>query len=86
MHEMSLALEVCRLAEERLGTAGSRRLRTVGLELGQAAGIECENLEFCLDAILAGPPFGAARTAITPVAGDDLRLTFLEVDDDGPDD
>ena len=85
MHQMSLALEVCRLAEVRLGPNGAGRLRTVGLELGKEAGIEEQNLTFCLDAMLSGPPFGEARVAITSVAGEDLRLAYLEVDDAGSD-
>ncbi|HEX6644572.1 MAG TPA: hydrogenase/urease maturation nickel metallochaperone HypA [Gemmatimonadales bacterium] len=86
MHELSLALEVCRIAEAQLDGADARRLRRVGLEVGEDANIEVANFEFCLEALLGAPPFGAARPAITRCPGADLRLAFMEVDDDGPDD
>ena len=86
MHELSVALEVCRMAEERLGPGGSGRLRVVGLEVGEDAGLEPANLEFCLDALLSQRPFGAARSHVNRCAGDVLRLDYLEVDDGNPDD
>jgi Zn finger protein HypA/HybF involved in hydrogenase expression len=86
MHELSVALEVCRMAEARLRPEELRRLRQVGVLVGSDAGIEADNLEFCLEALLAAPPFGRAVPAITRTAGDDLALAWLQVDDDGPDD
>jgi Zn finger protein HypA/HybF involved in hydrogenase expression len=86
MHELSVALEVCRMAEARLRPEELPRLRRVGLLVGNDAGIEADNLEFCLEALLAAPPFGRAVPAITRTAGDDLALAWLQVDDDGPDD
>jgi Zn finger protein HypA/HybF involved in hydrogenase expression len=77
---MSVAMEICRMAEERLGSTGSSRLRLVGLQVGDDAGLEPDNLAFCLDALLAYPPFGAARSELTRCAGDVLRLDFLEVE------
>ncbi len=86
MHELSLALEVCRIAEARLEGADARRLRRVGIEVGDEANIEVANFEFCLEALLGAPPFGGAMPAITRCPGADLRLAFMEVDDGGPDD
>ena len=86
MHELSLALEVCRIAEARLDGAEVRRLRRVGIEVGEDANIEVANFEFCLEALLGAPPFGAATPIVTRCPGEDLRLAFMEVDDDGPDD
>lgn len=86
MHELSLALEVCRLAEANLGDTPPNRLRTVAIELGDDANIEVENFRFCLESLLGAPPFGAARPEILPRSGDDLRLAYLEVDDGRPDD
>jgi Zn finger protein HypA/HybF involved in hydrogenase expression len=85
MHELSVAFEVCRMAEERLGPEASPRLRLVGLEVGDTCGLEPDNLSFCLDALLAQPPFGRARAELQRCSGDVLRLDYLEVDDD-PDD
>jgi len=86
MHELSVALEVCRMAEERLRPEERPRLRRVGVVVGADAGIEPENLEFCLEALLSAPPFGRATPAITRTAGTDLALAFLQVDDDGTND
>jgi Zn finger protein HypA/HybF involved in hydrogenase expression len=86
MHEMSVALEVCRMAEERLGSAGAGGLVAVGIEVGTDAGVEPESLAFCLEALLAEPPFTGAKPRIVRQPGDGLRLSYLEVTDAGPDD
>lgn len=85
MHELSLAMEVCRVAEARLGTTRAGRLRVVALSVGERSGVEQDNLAFCLEALLGQPPFGAAVPELTAVPGDDLRIEYLEVEDDDPD-
>lgn len=85
MHEMSIALEIARIAHERLGEAAPR-LVTVGLEVGEDAGVEPASLEFCLEAVLATPPFCGAKGLVTRARGDVLQLAYLEVDDGDPDD
>lgn len=82
VHEMSIALEVCRLAEEQVGPRGLASIVVVGLEVGDDAGVEIGNLEFCLEALLSRPPFGRARPVIERSRGDVLRLDYLEIDDD----
>jgi Zn finger protein HypA/HybF involved in hydrogenase expression len=86
MHEMSIALEVGRLAEEHIGGDAASRVVAVGVEVGDDAGVEPENLAFCLEAVLATPPFRGARPCIIRRSGDALRLAYLEVDDGRPDD
>lgn len=81
MHEMSIALEVCRIAETRLAHADLPRLVGVGLIVGDDAGVEPANLQFCLDALLAQPPFAGATAKIARCAGDALRVDYLEVDE-----
>jgi hydrogenase nickel incorporation protein HypA/HybF len=85
MHELSVAIEVCRMAEEKLGAEAVERLRVVGLLVGDDSGLEPENLTFCLDALLTQPPFGAAKTALERCPGDVLRVDYFEVDDGNPD-
>lgn len=82
MHEMSVALEVCRLAEERLGDAAAT-LVALGVTVGDDAGVEPENLAFCLEALLAEPPFHGAEPRILREPGDALHLSYLEVVDHG---
>lgn len=81
MHEMSVALEVCRIAEDRVGRAALPRVREIGVVVGARSGVEPESLRFCLAALLEHPPFGAARPALELTEGDDLRVAYLDVDD-----
>ena len=85
MHEMSIALEIARIAEDRLGDAAPQ-LVTVAVEVGDDAGVEPASLEFCLEAVLATPPFRGAKGTIVRTSGDVLQLAYLEVDDGNPDD
>lgn len=85
MHEMSMAMEIARIAEDTLGLTAPR-LVTVAVEVGDRAGVEPSSLEFCLDAVFAVPPFTGAKAMIVPAEGDVLQLAYLEVDDDNPDD
>jgi Zn finger protein HypA/HybF involved in hydrogenase expression len=83
MHEMSIAMEVCRIAEEQVGLAAMPRVREIGLVVGHRSGVEPDSLRFCLDALLDQPPFRGARTALEMTTGDDLRVAYLDLDDDG---
>ena len=82
MHELSLALDVCRIAEENVGSDALARVTAVGLDVGDRAGIEIDNFEFCLEALLGSAPFGNARPEIRRLEGDELNVTYVEVEDD----
>lgn len=86
MHELSLALEVCRQAEEVMDREGGVAMRRLAVEIGDEAGVEVENFRFCLDALLGAPPFNGARLELLRSDGAELRLAWLEVDDGCPDD
>ena len=86
MHELSVALEVCRLAEEQVGREACGQVVTVALDVGDDAGVDPSSLEFCLEALLKEPPFVGATPVVTRCSGDVLRLSYLEVDDGCPDD
>ncbi len=86
MHELSIALEVCRIAEEQVDPEDLPNIVELGLDIGDDAGIESANLEFCLEALLASPPFGGAKPVIRTLPGDLLQLSYLEVEDGRPDD
>jgi Zn finger protein HypA/HybF involved in hydrogenase expression len=81
MHEMSVALEVCRLAEEQVGREALPRVTGVGLEVGDRSGIVADNLAFCLDTLLTNPPFHAARAVVQQTCGEALRLEWVELED-----
>jgi Zn finger protein HypA/HybF involved in hydrogenase expression len=84
MHEMSMALEVGRLVERELERHPGRLL-SVGILVGDDAGLEPESLAFCLEAVLAHPPFAGARPVVSRTPGDALRLEYVEIDDGRPD-
>jgi Zn finger protein HypA/HybF involved in hydrogenase expression len=77
---MSLALEIARIAEAKLGDTAPQ-LVTVAVDVGDSAGVEFSSLEFCLEAVFATPPFAGAKPQIMRCAGDVLRVAYLEVDD-----
>lgn len=60
------------------------QLVELGLEVGNDSNLELANLEFCLDTLLAHPPFAGATVTITRAAGDDIRVCYLEIDDERP--
>ncbi len=82
MHEMGVAMEICRIAEARVGTESAAFVTRLAVTIGDEAGVEPSSLEFCLDALLAQPPFGGATAQIISTTGDTLRLDYLEIDDD----
>ena len=82
MHEMSIALNVCRIAVERVGQEKLPHVVAVGLEVGFDSGVDADNLEFWLEVMLSEPPFAGARPVIERRGGDVLRVSYLEIDDD----
>ena len=86
MHELSLALEVCRVAEAVREREGGSNVLSIGVEVGPDAGIEVENFRFCLETLLQGPPFGGARAELVPAGGETLRVSYVEIDDGRPND
>ena len=86
MHEMSIAMEVCRIAEDQVGLAALRDVREIGVLVGRDSGVEPDSLRFCLEALLDREPFRGARAALEISPGDDLRVSYLEIGDDSPTD
>jgi Zn finger protein HypA/HybF involved in hydrogenase expression len=86
MHELSLALEICRIAETTVGSAGAADIVEVGVEVGDQAGVEPGSLQFCLEVLLSQPPFTHATPCLVFSRGEALRVTYLEVNDGRPDD
>lgn len=84
MHEMSLALEICRIAEDQVGIDALRRVREVGLVVGRDSGVEPDNLVFCVEALLEQPPFAGAKAVMELSPGDVLRVDYLDLEDERP--
>jgi Zn finger protein HypA/HybF involved in hydrogenase expression len=81
VHELSLAVEIGRLAESQLGASVARCV-AVGVEVGTESGIEPSALEFCLEAVLSQPPWTGARAVLEQPPGDRFQLAWLEIEDD----
>ncbi len=79
-------MEVGRIAERQVRSEDIPRILQVAVEVGDDAGVEIESLRFCLEIVLATPPFQRATPIILQVPGDVLRVNYLEVDDARPDD
>jgi Zn finger protein HypA/HybF involved in hydrogenase expression len=84
MHEMGVAMEIVRIAEQKVGVADAQLVTRLDVVLGDDAGIDPSSLEFCLEALLAQPPFAGAVPNIIRERGDVLRLDSLEIDDERP--
>jgi Zn finger protein HypA/HybF involved in hydrogenase expression len=84
VHELSLALEICRITESQVGTSVLPRVQEVGIRVGTDSGVEPDSLAFCLEALLSAAPFSGARLRMELCDGDDLRVSYLEVEDDDP--
>ena len=78
---MSLALAVCEIAERAIGQRSPAQVREVVLDVGENAGVDLDNFEFCLTAVLQAPPFGIARPVLRRHAGSDLRVAHIEVEE-----
>ncbi|HUL01777.1 MAG TPA: hydrogenase/urease maturation nickel metallochaperone HypA [Gemmatimonadales bacterium] len=85
---MSIAIEVCRIAEQQALAAGpgAGSVVAVGVDVGESAGVELSSLTFCLETLLADPPFAGAKPVIRRSPGDVLRVSYIEVDDGRPND
>ncbi|MDH3205137.1 MAG: hydrogenase maturation nickel metallochaperone HypA [Gemmatimonadota bacterium] len=81
---MSVAMEICRIAEDQVGLDALCHVREIGVVVGRTSGVEPESLRFCLEALLANEPFRGARPTLELTSGDDLRVHYLEIDDDRP--
>lgn len=81
MHEMSVAMEICAIAERAIAGRSPSCVTEVVVDVGDLAGIEMQNLEFCLDTLLRTPPFGRARAVIRCEQGDVLRVASVEIDE-----
>ena len=78
---MSVAMEVCAIAERAIAGRSPSCITEVVVEVGDLAGIEIQNLEFCLDTLLRTPPFTRAHAVVRRERGDVLRVASVEIDE-----
>ena len=86
MHEMSIALEIGRIIEDRIAADRLADIVSVRLEVGDESGVELDSLQLSLEAVLASPPFAHTKAEIVHVPGDVLRVNQVEIRDGNPND
>lgn len=74
-------MEICAIAERAIGDRSPRCVTEVVVDIGEDAGVEIQNLEFCLDTLLRTPPFANARPVVRREPGDVLRVASVEIDE-----
>lgn len=88
MHELSLANEICNIVEREVqserGIGALACITVVAVEVGEQANVEPSSLQFCLDALLSAHPYGRGKAVLEFVPGDDLRVSWFELEEDGP--
>ncbi|MBK8980330.1 MAG: hydrogenase maturation nickel metallochaperone HypA [Planctomycetes bacterium] len=67
MHELSIALQILRSAEDAALRAGTPRVLAVHLQLGRLAGVVRESLDFAWDVATEGTPLAGAALHIEDV-------------------
>ena len=67
MHEMGIAMEVLRIAEEEARAAGAGRVLGLKLRVGRWSGVEPEALRFSLDALTEGTLLEGCRVELVSV-------------------
>ncbi len=83
MHELSIAAGIVEIASEEAARHGGR-VEVVHLTLGALSGVVREALEFSWDLACQETPVEGARLEIEAAAGDELRVTALEIADGEP--
>lgn len=69
MHEMSLCEGVLQVLEEQAKAQNFRRVKTVWLEIGELAGVDCEAMRFGFDAVMKGSLADGAALEIISLPG-----------------
>jgi hydrogenase nickel incorporation protein HypA/HybF len=78
MHELGIAQAIVEQSVEAARSAGSTRVTAVRVRIGELSGVAEEALRFCWDIATAGTILDAARLDCEQVAGQELRIEWLE--------
>lgn len=69
MHELSLCESLLEIIEEQASVHNYRRVRTVWLEVGRFAGVECDALRFSFDVVMRESLAEGAKLNIIDIPG-----------------
>jgi hydrogenase nickel incorporation protein HypA/HybF len=81
MHEMGIAQSILSSAEAVLSGRPGARLLSVGLRIGDWAGVDAGSLRFCFEALTKGTSGeGAALEIEAPGRSDALEIAYFELE------
>ena len=82
MHELSIAMSIADAAAEEASRHAGSRVCAVHLRLGALSGVAKDALLFSWEASREDAGLGSACLIIEEVAGRDLQVSALEIEDD----
>jgi hydrogenase nickel incorporation protein HypA/HybF len=80
VHELGIAGALIAAVEAEASRRRPARVVRAGVRIGQLAGVDAEALRFCVEALVEATPLETMALDIELAAGDELDLTYLEVD------
>ena len=86
MHEMGIASSILDAVQKELTRYPGYRAAKVQVRIGELAGVDCDSLQFCFDAIVKDSSFAPLELGIDACEGDELDLSSIEMDDTKMDD
>ena len=81
MHEMGIAGSILDAVAKEMERYPGHRAVKVGVRIGEFAGVDSESLRFCFDAVVKGSPVAPLELAIERMAGEELDLGALELEE-----
>jgi len=81
MHEMGIASSILDAVQKELVRYPQYRAIKVQVRIGELAGVDCDSLQFCFDAIVKDSSFAPLELGIEACSGDELDLSSIEMDD-----
>jgi len=81
MHELGIATSIIeKVKAEAARRPGARPVR-VGLRIGELAGVSPDSLTFCFESLVHGTELESVALSVETPAGDELELTYLELEE-----
>jgi Zn finger protein HypA/HybF involved in hydrogenase expression len=81
MHEMGIASSILEAVRKELLLYPQYRAAKVQIRIGEFAGVDQDSLRFCFEAIVKDSSFAPLELGIEASFGDELDLSFIEMDD-----
>lgn len=82
MHEMGIASSILEAVATELAMRPGNRAAKVGVAIGEFAGVDTESLRFCFEVLSKERQPQLELDIEWRINTDDLKLTFLEMEDD----